>query len=143
MGDRGYIDGVEITRQEFYQRLPYENPPPTTATPSIDTFLELYNRLMEEGAKHILSIHISEKLSATFNVARRAAEHLKSLPGKVLVTVIDSQQISLGTGFVVLKAKELASQGIDFSEILQKLEAFHPRVFVFAAAYHHSEAMSA
>lgn len=133
MGNRGYIDGVDLTRQEFYQRLPNEIPPPTTATPSIDTFLNEYKRLIEQGAKHIFSIHISEKLSATVNVARRAAEQIKSLPLKVPVTVIDSQQISLGTGFVVLKAVELVSKGLDGKEIMERLEAFHPRVFVFAA----------
>ncbi len=133
MGNQGYIDGVDLTRQEFYQRLPNEIPPPTTATPSIDTFLNEYKRLIEQGAKHIFSIHISEKLSATVNVARRAAEQIKSLPLKVPVTVIDSQQISLGTGFVVLKAVELVSKGLNVKEIMERLEAFHPRVFVFAA----------
>ena len=133
MGGHGYLDGIDITRQEFYQRLPEEYPPPTTATPSIDTFLDLYKNLIDQGAKHILSIHVSEKLSATINIARRAAEHIKTLPGKVNVTVIDSQQISLGTGFMVLKAKELIEEGFDFSDILDKLDAFNPRVFVFAA----------
>ncbi len=133
MGDQGYIDGIDLTRQEFYQRLPNQIPPPTTATPSIDTFLNVYKDLIEQGANHIFSIHISEKLSATVNVARRAAEQIKSLPLKVPVTVIDSQQISMGTGFVVLKAVELVSEGLGSTEILECLEAFHPRVFVFAA----------
>lgn len=133
MGDQGYIDGIDLTRQEFYQRLPNQFPPPTTATPSIDTFLNLYKRLIDQGAKHILSIHISEKLSATVNVARRAAEQIKSLPLKGTVTVIDSQQISLGTGFMVLKAVDLITEGLGVKELLEKLETFASRVFVFAA----------
>jgi len=40
-GEQGFLDGIEITRQEFYNRLPDYNPPPTTATPSIDSFLEI------------------------------------------------------------------------------------------------------
>lgn len=128
-GKQGYLDGVEITRQEFYNRLPDYNPPPTTATPSIEAFLETYERLANDGAKEILSIHISEKLSATVNVARKAAEQFKSIP----VTVLDSMQISLGTGFVVLEAARSIAEGLHLKDILAKLEALHPRVFVFAA----------
>jgi len=128
-GKQGYLDGVEITRQEFYTRLPNYDPPPTTATPSIDSFLETYARLVEEGAKEILSIHNSEKLSATINVARKAAEQFKTIP----VTVLDSMQVSLGTGFVVLEAARSIAEGLHLKEILGKLEALNPRVFVFAA----------
>lgn len=128
-GKQGYLDGVEITRHEFYNRLPDYNPPPTTATPSIEAFLETYERLANDGAKEILSIHISEKLSATVNVARKAAEQFKSIP----VTVLDSMQISLGTGFVVLEAARSIAEGLHLKDILAKLEALHPRVFVFAA----------
>lgn len=128
-GDQGYLDGIEITRQDFYTRLPDYNPPPTTATPSIDAFLETYARLAKEGAREILSIHISEKLSATVNIARKAAEQFKTIP----VTVLDSMQVSLGTGFVVLEAALSVAEGLHIKEILAKLEALHPRVFVFAA----------
>ncbi len=129
VGEEGYLDGVEITRQEFYTRLPSYDPPPTTATPSIDTFLETYTRLVEEGAREILSIHISETLSATINVARKATEQFKTIP----VTVLDSMQVSLGTGFVVLEAARSIAEGLHLKEILGKLESLNPRVFVFAA----------
>jgi DegV family protein with EDD domain len=128
-GEQGYMDGVEITRQEFYERLPDYDPPPTTATPGIDAFLEAYERIADEGAKEILSIHISEKLSATIDVARTAAQQFKRIP----VTVLDSMQISLGTGFVVLEAARSIAEGLHLKDILSKLEALHPRVFVFAA----------
>ena len=129
IGEQGYLDGVEITRQEFYTRLPDFDPPPTTATPSIDTFLEVYRKLASEGAKEILSIHISERLSATINVARKAAEQYKSIP----VTVLDSMQISLGTGFLVLEAARSIAEGLHLKEILSKIESLNPRIFVFAA----------
>jgi len=128
-GEQGFLDGVEITRQEFYTRLPDYDPPPTTATPSIESFLKIYERLTKEGAKEILSIHISEKLSATVNVARKAADQFKSIP----VTVLDSMQVSLGTGFVVLEAVHSIAEGLHLKAILSKLETLHPRVFVFAA----------
>jgi len=129
VGEKGYLDGIEITRQEFYTRLPEFNPPPTTATPSIESFLELYERLANEGAKEILSIHISERLSATINIARKAAQQFKSIP----VIVLDSMQVSLGTGFVVLEAAKSIAAGLHIKDILSKIESLNPRVFVFAA----------
>jgi len=56
-GDQGYLDGVEISRQEFYQRLPDSDPLPTTATPGVDAFRQTYERLASEGVSEILSIH--------------------------------------------------------------------------------------
>ncbi len=71
--DRGYLDGVEMTREEFYERLPTSNPLPTTATPNPDMFCQTYGRLIEEGATQILSIHMSISLTATADTARLCA----------------------------------------------------------------------
>ena len=73
-GQHGYLDGLEISRREFYERLPDSDPLPSTAAPGIDVFRQTYEQLAEGGATEILSIHISESLSATVNVARTAAE---------------------------------------------------------------------
>jgi DegV family protein with EDD domain len=85
-GDQGYMDGIEISRQEFYQRLPESDPLPTTATPGVDAFRQTYEDLAEEGSSEILSIHISISLSSTVDVARAAAKQTLEVP----VTVFDS-----------------------------------------------------
>ena len=74
VNEKSYLDGVDLTRDEFYANLPGYFPAPKTATPSIETFIQTYERLAEEGAQAILSIHLSETLSATVNSARAAAE---------------------------------------------------------------------
>jgi len=125
--DRGYLDGVEMTREEFYERLPTSNPLPTTATPNPDMFCQTYGRLIEEGATLILSIHMSISLTATADTARLCA---KDLP---MVTVLDSRQLSMGTGFVVLKAAQAAAEGRTMTEILALLEDQIKRTYVFAA----------
>jgi DegV family protein with EDD domain len=127
--DRGYLDGVDLTREQFYQQLPDWDPPPTTATPSTESFIKIYERLAVEGASEILSIHISISLSATVDVARAAAEHVKAIP----VTVLDSRQLSLGTGFLVERAAIAASEGKSMQEILEVLEDQISRTHVFAA----------
>jgi fatty acid-binding protein DegV len=53
----GYLDGIELSRAEFYARLPNANPLPTTATPSPFRFAQVYEGLAAEGATEILSIH--------------------------------------------------------------------------------------
>ncbi|MGD2057803.1 MAG: DegV family protein [Anaerolineales bacterium] len=129
VGEQGYLDGVELTREQFYERLPDWDPPPTTATPSPETFIDVYNRLAQEGASAILSIHISISLSATVDVARVAAERTSSVP----VTVLDSRQLSLGTGFLVERAAQAAAAGKSMEEILEILDDQIGRTHVFAA----------
>ncbi|MEJ2759173.1 MAG: DegV family protein, partial [Anaerolineales bacterium] len=128
VGDKSYLDQVEITRQAFYQQLPDFRPHPTTSTPGIATFNQVYEQLAAEGADQILSIHMSEALSATVDAARKGAEQTTSVP----VTVIDSQQLSLGTGFAVLTAAEAAQAGKSLDEILALLEDQIARTYVAA-----------
>lgn len=129
VGHEGYLDGVDITREEFYTRLPDFPEHPSTAVPSIGRFTVAYNTLADEGATEILSIHISSALSGVVNMARLAAESSTS----VHVTVVDSQQLSLGTGFLVMTAVELAGEGKTVSEILAALRSQIERTHVFAA----------
>ena len=129
IGQKGYLDGVELSRQEFYERLPTYNPLPTTATPGMDTFRKTYEKLASEGATEILSLHISISLSATVDVARLAAKETHSVP----VTVMDSRQLSLGTGFLVERAAQAAAEGCSMSEIMAVLEDQILRTHVIAA----------
>jgi DegV family protein with EDD domain len=127
--DKAYLDGVDLSREEFYRQLPGYNPFPKTASPSPAGFERLYRRLAEEGAQAILSIHISESLSATVNEARIAAQQLVDLS----VTVLDSTQLSLGTGFLVEKAARLVAAGHSVEEILAVLKEQMRRSYVFAS----------
>jgi DegV family protein with EDD domain len=129
VGDDDYLDGIDITRDQFYAKLPTFREQPTTAVPSLQKFRAMYDALAEEGADEVLSIHISETLSAIVNVAKTAAKETKS----VAVTVMDSQQLSLGTGFLVHTAAELARAGRTIKEILPVLENQIKRTHVWAA----------
>jgi len=102
-----YADGEGISRDEFYKQLSSYQIYPTTAAPSIGDFHVPYKKLFENGCDHILAIVISEKLSATINAARQAAEEY---PGKV--TVVDSTSLTMGLGFQVLAAAEAAEEGL-------------------------------
>ena len=125
VGDRSYQDGVDLSHQEFYERLPGFKPAPKTAAPGSEVFRKAFEQLASEGATEILSIHVSTKLSAIFDIASKAAKETTRLP----VTVFDSRQLSLGTGFQVLAAAE----GCSLNEILTMLERQIRRTHVFAA----------
>jgi len=128
-GDQSYLDGFELSRQEFYERLPDCDPPPTTAAPGTEMFRQAYEGLAGEGATEVLSIHISVSLSAVVDVARLAAQETDAVP----VTVLDSGQLSLGTGFLVLAAAKAAAEGRSMGDIILMLEEQALRTHVFAA----------
>jgi DegV family protein with EDD domain len=129
IGQRSYQDGVDMSRQEFYQGLPTFKEHPTTAAPSPDLFKDTYQQLADQGATDIISIHISESLSAVVQVARMAAKEFEPVP----VTVFDSQQLSLGAGYIVLEAAKAAQAGKSVAEIIPILEDLTSRTYVFAA----------
>lgn len=129
MGSETFFDGVSITKEEFYSRLPNHDPTPSTAAPGPEVFIQHFDKLVEQGAKEIVSIHISENLSATVNSARLAAKKFTKVP----VTVLDSGQLSLGLGFLVLRAAEMAQAGEKTDAILANLRSLMPRSYVFAA----------
>jgi len=129
VGEREYLDGIDITREQFYRQLPDFSSHPTTAVPSPLKFKAIFDALAEEGATDILSIHISESLSAMVNVARAAAKETVS----ATIHVIDGHQLSLGTGFLVETAAKMVSRGHPLQEILDALQSQIKRTHVFAA----------
>lgn len=128
IGDQGFLDGIEISRNEFYTNLATYPFHPTTGTPGPQAFLDAFDALADQGATEIITIHISENLSATINVARSAALDYKRIP----VTVVDSGQLSIGTGFQVELAAKLAQAGKSRDEILKAVSDLRSRTFVTA-----------
>lgn len=128
--DKSFLDGVEISRKDFYEMLPNYNPPPTTSAPAIGTFAKLYKDLLDGGATQVLSIHISSVLSGIHNVAYLAAEAV----GNQLVRTFDGGQLSLGTGLIVEAAATAAKEGRSLEEILLLIQDLAKRTYTFAAA---------
>ncbi len=102
-----YADGIGISREEFYNRLPSFQTQPTTAAPSLGDFTTRYETLFLQGCDHIISIHAASQLTTIVNVARQAAQEF---PDKV--TCIDSGSLSLGLGFQVVAAAEESELGL-------------------------------
>lgn len=112
---RTYIDdGKEISRAEFYQRMPSMSEQPTTAVPSPLAFEKIYQRLIDSGYKRILSIHVSGRLSGMLNAANQAAQAFGDR-----IHIYDSGQCSMGLGFQVMEAASAALTGMPFESVLE------------------------
>ena len=115
-----YKESVEITNREFYARLRKVQELPTTSQPSSGDFLETYKRLVEEGAKTIISIHISGGISGTVNSALTATKMIEDKDADIVV--IDSKQTGPALGFIVKESVALAEAGANKEEILKRIE---------------------
>jgi DegV family protein with EDD domain len=124
---KDYLDGREISREEFYTRLPDLPQMPTTSAPSVGSFQQRYEKLLKTGVDSILSIHAPNRLSGIFNAARLAAQ-----PFGERIKVLDSGQISLGLGYQVILAAEAVAQGAIQDEVVTLVESVKKRVRVTA-----------
>jgi len=124
-----FLDGVNITPEEFYRRFAHSNTYPTTSQPAMQDFLSLYARLVqEEGVDGIVSIHVPQEVSGTVDQARLAAREMAPTP----VRVIDARTATIAEGFVVLAAARVAAAGGSLEEVIAAAERTIPRVNFFA-----------
>ncbi len=125
-GNEAYREGVEITTEEFYERLVKSRPLPTTSAPSVGDFQEVYERLLEE-VDSIVSIHIGAKLSGTVQAAQTARQ---SLANPERIEIVDCQAVSVAVGFVVMEAVEAARAGAKLAEVKAAAESAVQRTHV-------------
>lgn len=120
------LDRVEITPKEFLHKMKQTVELPKSSQPSAGSFVELYDRLHDEGYE-VLSIHMTGGMSGTVHSAESAAEM-----SKAKVTVIDSRFISKALSFQVLEAAKMAQQGKCMDEIINRINKLreHTRLFV-------------
>jgi DegV family protein with EDD domain len=122
-----HLDGLDLSRQEFYRRLPSLREPATTAAPPPGAFESAYRGLLSRGARRILSLHVSSKLSGLINMARQAAKAVGEQ-----IHVFDSLQVSLGLGFQVMEAATAALRNEPFEAIEEAARRARDRVKLVA-----------
>ncbi len=124
-GTESYQDGVTIDRPTFFRKIEEMGILPTTSQPSAGQFEEYYSQLAEAGATDIISVHVTAKLSGTYQSAELAKEMVAD---RVRVHPFDSACGSAGQGFVALEAARMAEAGKSVAEILERLETIRPRI---------------
>ena len=125
-GTDTFRDGIDLSADEFYERLVASSRPPTTSQPSVGAFLEVYQKALE-GADGIVSVHISAKVSGTWNSAVQAREQLSD---SSKVTVVDTGQASMGLGWVAVAAARAAQAGASMDEVASEARSAAEQVRV-------------
>jgi len=126
-GEEVYRDRVTISEDEFYERLTHDPVHPNTTQPGPQDFLEVYQKLSSD-ADGIVSIHISGKLSGTYNSALMARDMLE---GGCPVEVVDSETLSMSVGLIAIAAAEMAKAGESMDKIVEWVKQAIPKTYLF------------
>ena len=114
-GDEEYLDGIDLSRGDFYRKLEAGQILPKTSQPSPEAFAEVFQRIHEAGDEGVF-ISVASALSGTCQSAAIAAADYPE------ISVVDSQNVAVGTGILAEYALQLISRGITREELTQKLE---------------------
>jgi DegV family protein with EDD domain len=126
VGDESLKDHVEIAPEAFYERLAAAPELPTTSQPTPHDFLSVYEELVGGGYQRIYSVHLSSKLSGTFQSASLAAQEL----GGDRVVLVDSGTVSLACALLALAIQRRLADGTTDEEIDSLVERFRRDVGV-------------
>lgn len=122
-----FRDKVDLSITDFYAMMRQRSTVPSTSAPSAGLFEETYERLLGE-VDHVISVHLASKLSATYDVARGAAERI----GNGRVSVLDSGQTTMCLGWLAARAAELGQEGAEPEQIVSELRSWVPRLRIYA-----------
>jgi DegV family protein with EDD domain len=122
-----YRDKLDLSTADFYERLRTSKTLPKTGAPSLAAFEAAFREQLKQH-DHVISVNLAARLSATHDVARRAAESVD--PQKI--SVVDSGTVSICLGWLAEFAASMAQQDMQASEIVEKLEEIRGRLRIFA-----------
>jgi DegV family protein with EDD domain len=123
-GDQVYRDHVDIKEDEFYQRLISGPIHPKTAQPAPQDFADVYRTLCK-NADGIISIHLTGKLSGTFNSAQQGKNLISTA---CPIELIDSKTLSIALGLIVMQAAKMAKAGMSLKQITDEVYRIMPHV---------------
>lgn len=121
-GDESFREDIDLTTEQFYEKLNTSEALPTTSQPAIGAFIELFEKL-EQNYDAVFSIHLSSKLSGTYSAAKSASNMMEDLD----VYLYDSELSAMPQGFYAIRAAELARDGAGPQTILKELDEMKER----------------
>jgi len=125
-GTESFLDGIEITPKEFFEKIKTATALPTTAAPSMGAFSEIYKELTGQGHE-VVSLHVSGKLSATLSSATQAAAEL----GNKGISVVDTQAVSAMEALIITSAARKAQVGGSVQEVIDSAVNSIPKTSVY------------
>jgi DegV family protein with EDD domain len=128
-GNESFRDAYDINNEAVFARIDREGKLPTTATPAPGQFMLAYQQAFDSGADAILSMHISCEMSSTYSSACQAAG---MFPGR-RIEVMDTRNLAMGQGFMVLAAAEAIARGASIEQAVAAAENVCCRTYIFGA----------
>ncbi|HEY61947.1 MAG TPA: DegV family protein [Anaerolineae bacterium] len=119
-------DLVTIQREQFYKWLPTAEELPKTASPGPGDYLELYDKLADQGINEIVSIHMTSKGSGAYQAALAAKSMLNERLPSLKIEVIDTLNVSMCHGWMVIEAARAALEGATQSEVVKRVKSMIP-----------------
>lgn len=126
-GEEQFLDGVDLTKEQFYEKLLENKNFPKTSQPSPTTFINCFEEAKAAGDE-VIVILIASVLSGTIQSALLA----KDMVEYDAIHVVDSQNATLGMRFLVDRAVILRDQGCSAKKIVEELDALKPRIRLYA-----------
>lgn len=131
IGGSNYLDKVTVTPDRFYYLMKESPQFPTTSQPNMTAFRNLYSQLVSHYDS-IIAVHLSHRLSGTWQNSKRAAESVTKETGKK-ISVIDSLHLSGSLGLIVYKAAEAIEQGLGHDHIVNQMEEWISRTTILVS----------
>lgn len=125
-GTEAFKEGVELSNEEFYQRLKEAPELPTTSQPSLGEFKTVFEPLVDAGHE-VIALTISSKISGTWNSAMGAKDMLPEAP----ISVVDTFSTSVGLHLMVDAAVQAAAAGATRQEIVDQIEEIKQKMQIF------------
>jgi DegV family protein with EDD domain len=120
-------DLVTIQREAFYEWLPSAKELPKTASPGPGDYLDVYERLVEtEGTREIVSIHMTSRGSGAYQAARVAQSTIRERIPDLRIEVIDTLNVSMCQGWMVIEAARAALNGTSLSDVVDLVRRMIP-----------------
>jgi DegV family protein with EDD domain len=126
-GTQTFLDGVDMTAEEFYRRLVHEQQMPQTSSPEPGAYLEAIARL-SRVAEAVLCLSVAEYVSTMVGVAATARDLARERLPDTRVEVLDSGTAAMGQGFVALAAARAVEAGTAFDAMLAEARSVSERV---------------
>jgi len=121
-GNETYLDGVDLTRAQFYRKLIETRTPPKTSPPSPGEYVKAWRDAAETAAA-IVCVTVDSKISTLQRSARLACELAPEMLPNTPVTIVDSLSAGMGQGFVALAAARAAERERSIGEVIKVAEA--------------------
>jgi len=125
-----YVDRADLTPAEFWAKCASSPTLPETAAPAPGQFEAAYRQLAADGATSIVVVNLSAALSATMQSAELAA---RAVAPDITVTVVDSEQVTLGLGLIVADVARLAKGGASHQAVVDRAKDLAGRTKVWGA----------